>query len=123
MGGFSVSKNGDTNAQRRSQRVMLKVSLVVLAQGPDNRMISEETRTVTVSAHGALVLMTAKVSVGQLLTLRNSTTEEEVLCRVAYVNPHVGEKKEVGLDFMKPCPRSWRISFPPQASCKPLILQ
>jgi hypothetical protein len=113
MGGFSVSKNGDTNAQRRSQRVMLKVSLVVLAQGPDNRMISEETRTVTVSAHGALVLMTAKVSVGQLLTLRNSTTEEEVLCRVAYVNPHVGEKKEVGLDFMKPCPRFWRISFPP----------
>jgi hypothetical protein len=86
-------------------------------------MISEETRTVTVSAHGALVLMTAKVSVGQLLTLRNSTTEEEVLCRVAYVNPHVGEKKEVGLDFMKPCPRFWRISFPPQASCKPLILQ
>jgi hypothetical protein len=92
---------------------MLKVSLVVLAQGPDDRMISEETRTVTVSAHGALVLMTAKVSVGQLLTLRNSTTDEEVLCRVAYVNTHVGEKKEVGLDFMKPRPRFWRISFPP----------
>jgi phosphotransferase system HPr-like phosphotransfer protein len=96
MGGFSVSKNGDTNAQRRSQRVMLKVSLVVLAQGPDDRMISEETRTVTVSAHGALVLMTAKVSVGQLLTLRNSTTDEEVLCRVALCQHSSGRKEGSG---------------------------
>ena len=92
---------------------MLKISVVVLAQGADNKMISEETRTITVNAHGAMILLTAKVSVGQLLTLRNSRSGEEVLCRVAYVNPHLGEKKEVGVDFMKPFPRFWRISFPP----------
>jgi hypothetical protein len=92
---------------------MLKVSVVVLAHDTDNKLISEETRTVTVNAHGAMILLTAKVSVGQLLTLRNSRSGEEVLCRVAYVNPHLGEKKEVGVDFMKACPRFWRISFPP----------
>jgi hypothetical protein len=113
MGGIPPSNTGENIIQRRSQRVMVKVSVVVLSQGADNRLISEETRTVTVNAHGAMILLTAKASVGQLLTLRNAKSGEEVLCRVAYVNPHLGEKKEVGIDFVKPCPWFWRISFPP----------
>ena len=60
---------------------MLKVSAVVLAHDTDNKLISEETRTVTVNAHGAMILLTTKVSVGQLLTLRNSRSGEEVLCQ------------------------------------------
>lgn len=110
--GVVRSSSGDYNPQRRSQRVLMKISVVVLAQA-EQQPISEETRTVTVSAHGAMIILKANVSVGQLLTLRNSSTGEEVLCRVAYVNPHLGEKKEVGIDFMKPCPKFWRISFPP----------
>jgi len=48
--------------------------------------------------------MAVKESIGQLLTLRHSGTGEQVLCRVAYISPHQSEKREVGLDFMKPCP-------------------
>src|SRR5260370_38415831 len=118
--GAPPSNSGDSITQRRSQRVMLKVSVVVLAHDTDNKLISEETRTVTVKAHGAMIVLTAKVSVGQLLTLRNSRSGEEVLCRVAYVNPHLGEKKEVGADFMKPCPRFWTISFPPPDCTHPV---
>jgi hypothetical protein len=113
MGIPPPSRGGDNDAQRRSQRVMLKVSVVVLSQEADNNSVSEETRTVTVNAHGAMILLSSKVSIGQLLTLRNSRTEEEVLCRVAYLSPHQSEKREVEVDFMKPCPRFWRISFPP----------
>src|SRR5712664_3549049 len=103
----------DNNAPRRSQRVIVKVSVMILAEGADNKPVSEETRTVTVNAHGAMILLGLKVSIGQLLTLRNSRTEEEVACRVVYVSPHESEKRQVGVDFMKPCPRFWRISFPP----------
>jgi len=103
----------DNNAPRRSQRVIAKVSVMILAEGADNKPVSEETRTVTVNAHGAMILLGLKVSIGQLLTLRNSRTEEEVACRVVYVSPHESEKRQVGVDFMKPCPRFWRISFPP----------
>jgi len=113
MGTIPPPSRGETDAQRRSQRVMLKVSVVILAEGPDNKPVSEVTRTVTVNAHGAKVLLRVKVSIGQLLTLRNSRTEEQVLCRVAYISPHQSEEREVGLDFMKPCPGFWRISFPP----------
>jgi hypothetical protein len=88
---------------------------MVLAQGTDNKPVSEETRTVTVNAHGAMILLGLKVSIGQLLTLRNARTGEDVACRVVYVSPHELEKRQVGVDFMKPCPRFWRISFPPSA--------
>jgi len=105
--------SGDNDVQRRSQRVMLKVSVVVLAHGADNKRVSEETRTVTVNAHGAMILLGMKVSIGQILMLRHSGTGEEVSCRVVYLSPHQPEKREVGVDFMKPSPGFWRISFPP----------
>ena len=67
---------------------MLKVSVVVLAHDTDNKLISEETRTVTVNAHGAMILLTAKVSVGQLLTLRNSRSGDDVLIAEASPKPY-----------------------------------
>ena len=113
MGNIPPSNSGDQNAQRRSQRVIIKVSVMVLAEEADKKSVSEETRTVTVNAHGAMILLGLKVSIGQLLTLRNSRTGEEVACRVVYLSPHEAEKRQVGVDFMEPCPRFWRISFPP----------
>jgi len=113
MSGVPPANSGDNNAQRRSQRVIVKVSVAVLAQGPDNKPISEETRTVTVNAHGARIFLGLKVSIGQMLTLRNLRTREEVLCRVVYLSPHEPELREVGIDFVKPSPGFWHISFPP----------
>jgi hypothetical protein len=105
------ASGGDNNAQRRSQRVMVKVSVGVLTQGADSKPISGETRTVTVNAHGARILLGLKGSIGQMLTLRNLRTREEVLCRVVYLSQ--SEQREVGIDFVKPCPGFWHISFPP----------
>jgi PilZ domain len=113
MGSIPPPSRGDSDAQRRSQRVMLKVSVIVLVHGTDNKVVSEVTRTVTVNAHGAKILLGLKVSIGEVLMLRNSGTGEEVSCRVVYISPHQAEKKEVGLDFITPSPGFWRISFPP----------
>jgi hypothetical protein len=82
MGTIPSPNRGDNDAQRRSQRVMLKVTVVVLTQGTDNKSVSEVARTVTVNAHGAKLLLGLKVSIGQMLTLRHSRTGEEVSCRV-----------------------------------------
>ena len=113
MGTVPPSSRADNEAQRRSQRVMLKASVVVLTQGADNKLISETTQTVTVNAHGAMILLSMKVSIGQLLTVRHAGTGEEASCRVVYLSPHQAEKREVGVDFIKPSPGFWRISFPP----------
>lgn len=105
--------SGDKNAQRRSQRVMLNTPVEVVTRGADNKSVSEETRTVVVNGHGAVILLRLTVEMGQLLALRNLKTREEVSCRVVYVSPHLLDKKEIGIEFMNPCPRFWGISFPP----------
>jgi PilZ domain len=105
--------NDRNDAKRRSQRVMLKTPVVMMVRGNDGKMNSEETRTTTVNAHGAMVLLKQKVAVGQLVRLCNSSTGEEAICRVVYVSPHQAEQREVGLDFMEPLPQFWRVSFPP----------
>ncbi len=46
-----------------------------------------------------MILLGLKVSIGQLLTLHNSRTGEEVACRVVYLSPHEEEKRQVGVDF------------------------
>ena len=103
----------DDAAPRRSQRVMLNVSVVVLARGADNKAVSEETRTVNVNAHGAMILLGLKVSIGQALMIRNLRTGEEVSCRVVYLNPYQSEKREVGVEFIKPFPVSGASPFLP----------
>ena len=60
MVGIPPSNTGENIIQRRSQRVMLKVSVVVLSQGADDKIISEETRAITVNAHGAMIVLTQR---------------------------------------------------------------
>ena len=93
IGVFLWQMSGDNNAQRRSQRVMLNASILVEARGADNKPVSEHARTVTVNAHGGVILLSLNVSMGQLLTLRNSQTGEETSCRVVYVKSHLPERK------------------------------
>ena len=99
--------------QRRSRRLMLKAPVAILMEGERNEIISEDTRTVTVNAHGALIALQLDVHIGQMLTLRNSRSGEEAKCRVAYIGPQQNETKVVGIDFMRPRPEFWSILFPP----------
>lgn len=98
--------------RRRSQRVLLGLPVIVIGQTLDKKPIEEQTRTLVVNAHGALVLLGMKVSIGMQVTLRNGKTNEEVVCRVVFAGQQMG-KAEVGLEFLKPTPNFWHIAFPP----------
>jgi len=99
--------------RRRSQRVLLRMQVLVIAIGADKQPISEQAHTAVVSAHGGLIYLAMNVRVGQALILRNPETSEEVSCRVAYVNEARDGKREVGLEFSKPSSNFWRVAFPP----------
>ena len=113
MGSFPPGNSSSNNPQRRSQRIMLKTPVVILTRGDDNKLIWEETQTVTVNAHGAMVVSRLKLEVGQIVTLRNSKTEAEVSCRVVYISPHQTNNRKIGLEFVEPRPQFWHVSFPP----------
>ncbi|HEY1467774.1 MAG TPA: PilZ domain-containing protein [Candidatus Acidoferrum sp.] len=104
---------GSTPSQRRSQRIFLCVGIIVNGQKADGTAFSERTKTEVVSAHGALILLQEPVSAGKNLTLRNILTSEEVVCTVVESNPGRAGTAEVGVQFVHPSPRFWRVAFPP----------
>jgi hypothetical protein len=101
------------NNRRRSQRVLLRRPVTVIAIGSDKQPLSEQTFTAVVSAHGGLIYLVMKVKIGQSLILRNPDSSEEQSCRVAYINDEHDGKREVGLDFTTPSSNFWHVAFPP----------
>jgi len=110
----SLSSNlAPMSNRRRSQRVLLRMPIAVIASGPDKKMLRENTHTLVVNAHGALINLDLPVRVGQVVILQNPETGEEQSCRVVRINPVRDRKTEVGIEFLKPAPNFWRVSFPP----------
>lgn len=99
--------------ERRSARMLLDIPVAIWGELPNEQAFREETFTVTVSAHGALVMLAAKACVGQRATLRKLTDGIEVRGRIAYVGrPHAG-LAQVGIEFDRPSPEFWPVREPP----------
>ncbi len=101
-------------ARRRSQRVFIQTKVTVYGQAHGKGDFQEETNTLAVNAHGGLVLLVSAVSHGQRLVLTNLITNEDIECRVVFLGPRQGDGMQVGVEFLKPSPNFWRISFPPE---------
>jgi PilZ domain len=99
--------------RRRSQRVLLRMPILVVARGSDQQHVSENAFTTNVSAHGALLLLSMRVALNQKILIRHIETLEEQFVRVVHVTPAAEGKSEVGVEFLKAAPKFWRISFPP----------
>ena len=99
--------------RRRSQRIALTVPVVVAGANNLGTRFEEDTATMTISPHGALVLLSATVNKGQRITLSNVRTKASVECAVVYVSQGKGTKREVGLSFALPNKSFWKVAFPP----------
>lgn len=99
--------------QRRSQRILLSMPILVSGERLNGAPFSERTKTQIVNAHGALVQLREHVHLGQQLRVKNMSTNEEQACTVMDVNAGNSGISEVGVEFVEPCPRFWRVSFPP----------
>jgi hypothetical protein len=104
---------GKSGSLRRSQRVCLNVAIEVTLRRDSEKHPSEQTQTLTVSAHGALILLNTRVETGDLLGLRNIATKSELVCRVVDLTIGSSGLPEVGIEFLKPDRNFWHIAFPP----------
>jgi len=100
--------------RRRSMRVLLSVPVILSGKTANDQAFTEETRTLVVNAHGALITLAARVASGQTVMVSNRTTKESAECRVVYLGNAQGGKTQVGIEFAKPSPKFWRIDFPPE---------
>ena len=100
--------------RRRSQRVLMQVAVRVRGADTQDRTFSEDTDTLAINAHGALVLLQARITSGSIVHLQHKRTMEEQQCHVVFLGPVRSGKCEVGLEFASPCPGFWRVAFPPE---------
>jgi len=108
-----VQSGNKMSQLRRSQRVCLRLPITVVREGPGTNVASEETSTLIVSAHGALIQLALTVEVGQRLVIKNTQTMEELVCRAVTIGADEPGKREIGVEFEVPNPRFWRVAFPP----------
>jgi hypothetical protein len=112
--GQSPNSSVSAVARRRSQRVLMQVPVKIRCQDPQGQSIEEETETLAINAHGALVLLKARLTSGSTVLLQHKRTLEEQECHVAFLGPVRSGKAEIGLEFSAPRPAFWRVAFPPE---------
>ena len=100
--------------KRRSQRVLMQVPVRLLGADSNGSSFLEETETLAISAHGALVLLATRLTSGSRVVLQHKGTSEQQECSVVFLGPVRGNKAEIGLEFSAPRPQFWRVAFPPE---------
>jgi hypothetical protein len=99
--------------RRRSMRVLLSVPISVAGKNSKSQDFTEETRTLVVNAHGALIALGASVAAGQQVTVSNKATRASLECRIVYLGSSQAGKVQMGIEFERPFPAFWQIDFPP----------
>ena len=99
--------------RRKSQRLHVQLRVRVSGKTATGSPFEEEACTRTVSAHGALVMITAPLKRGQRLSLLNVRTQSDCECVVAHVGESQGDQVEIGVAFLLPNPKFWHVNFPP----------
>ena len=99
--------------KRRSSRVAIDMPVVLFGHQVNGKVFTEDTRTTTVSAHGALLTLVLSAEIKPSVLLVNRTTKAEVQCRVISQKEIEKGKVELGIEFLVPHARFWGIAFPP----------
>lgn len=103
-----------------AEPVALETTVIATGARPGDstakrELFTEETQTVLVFEHGAVIRLSAAVADGQLLFLTNKATGKEVVTQVLRKRSFRPTNCYVDLEFTEACPGFWGIEFPKAA--------
>jgi hypothetical protein len=105
--------------RRRTMRVMLTVPLRVHGITADGDTYAVNTKTHTVSLHGASIELEHTVALDDILVLENALTHEQVEGKVVTIKRSREGKIYVGIQFTDLNANFWHMAFPAPGA-KPL---
>jgi hypothetical protein len=108
--------------RRRTVRVMLSIPLKVHGISTEGETFAVETKSHTVSLHGASLELEFPVQLGDILTIENELTREQAEGRVATLKKTREGKMHVGIEFTDKTVNFWHMNFPVPGA-KPLRRQ
>ncbi len=92
----------------------MQVAVRVRGKDAQGNPFEEETATLAINAHGALILLQTRLTSGSKVMMLHNRTKQEEECQVAFLGPVRSGKAEIGLEFSSPSPTFWRVAFPPE---------
>jgi len=104
-------------ASTRPNPVALEVMINVTGARPSGSggsrdLFSEETTTVLVFSDGAVIRLASGVAIGQLLFVKHTKTNREVVCQVLHKRAYKPTHCYVELQFTEEKPDFWGVAFP-----------
>jgi hypothetical protein len=100
-------------SQRRSRRLLLRVAVEVTRTAANGNEYIEQSATLAINAHGALIVIKPPVAEGEQFVVKNIKTGEAQPCKAVYLGEAVSDGLQVGIEFLQPSPQMWAIVFPP----------
>jgi hypothetical protein len=101
-----------TDDRRRSQRVMMRVGVVV-RYSLNGKEVSLQAHTVAVNIHGAMICAAENIPAETALDMEHKMTKELIAGRVTRQAQNSPEGFLIPVEFVSPSNNFWRISFPP----------
>ena len=98
--------------RRRTVRVLLSIPLKVHGISTDGDTFAVETKSHTISLHGASLELEYPVQLGDVLMVENVRTNEQTEARVATIKKTREGKIHVGLEFTSKDVNFWHMNFP-----------
>jgi hypothetical protein len=93
---------------RSSERIPMRVSVVIYGFAGKGGAFHEDTETVLVNSSGALVTLKAKLELGDTVFLIHKSSRQEQEVRVAYLDRYSEREIRVGLAFKEPISDFWK---------------
>lgn len=108
--GNPISTSETKRIPRSSERMNLRIPVVIYGFTKHTGAFHEDTETQTVNSSGALVMLRTKVQIGDSVFLMQKSNSQEQEVRVVYLDPYTERETKVGLAFKRPIPDFWRRS-------------
>jgi len=100
-------------SSRRSTRVFTRIPVRAAGKAGNGKKFRENSQTIVVNAHGALLYLQAEIEVGAEILLINPVTDEEQECRVVFLGDTCEKGQRIGVEFLSPAPHFWGVDFAP----------
>jgi hypothetical protein len=114
MASQATARALDLAERRRSSRLAINLGLLVCGQLPEKQQFQEEASTLSINAHGVLIALATKVTLGQKLLLLNPETGNVKAGCVTCLGAREGGLTEVGIEFPDGAPEFWPVRAPPK---------
>lgn len=109
-----MASSPNPDYHRRSERVVLRMRITVIAEDTERKRQRCEAMTQVVNAHGGLMRLLLELHVGQPMLLVNPQNNVEQSCRAVRVDDTADGDFAVAFEFDSPNPKFWPVVFPPQ---------